>query len=148
MAAIDVAPSLQGISADSLFEVMTYLTGTDVAVVAQTCKGMRDATNDKQLWRHIYWSEFQTQFGARVSLRIRDPKAVYKTRVEERKRRIRERTRQREDYHQRVAAVPRKKAVRKVSVPAASACERPASHVPALSPPTLTVPALALRPRW
>jgi len=111
--AVDFVPTLETLSQDAMLEILTFLPGTDVARCASVSRAMREAVDDKQLWRSLFWSEFQTVFASRLSLRIRDPRSVYKERVQQRTTRIRERTTARVAYQARLAAVPAQKRVRK-----------------------------------
>lgn len=112
-ARVDFVPTFMDLSQDNMLEVLSFLPGTDVGRCAAVSRGMRDAVNDQQLWRQLFWTEFQTVFGSRLSLRVRDARQVYKERVVQRQTRIRNRTRVREAYQKRLAAVPGQKNMRR-----------------------------------
>lgn len=68
--------SLLGLSADLTAEVLSFLSGSEVGGLARVCRSLKDTTDDGRIWRGVYWREFDSGFGSKLSLRVRNPKKV------------------------------------------------------------------------
>lgn len=80
---------LATMQADTLHDVLSFLTGSELARISTVCRTLRGAANSPRLWRTAFWADFQPKsIREQVTLQTADPRALYRRRILEWKRRV------------------------------------------------------------
>lgn len=88
------APNLLNLHDDVRRDVLSFLSGQELATTAMTCSQLQSACDDHHLWRTVYWNDFQpSDDREQMHAQTGDAKALYKSRLVEWRRRIEEQRR-------------------------------------------------------